>query len=206
MKNEIKEFYKTMTDFILLNLLIFIVSILGVFVTFGAALTAAYNVAFKLLDRDRQTYVVKDFYISFKENFVKATITWLIIVVVLVGLFFINNYASNTNVVFIQIAVYIALLEIAIFTSYYFPLLSVFKGTNLQIAKNSLLLGHGNIKTTILQLGNASAVFLLVTQVHSMLILVAVGLYLFLSSFVLRNIVNHYKNALRGEQDELHTI
>ena len=56
--------------------IVFIIFSLPV-VTIGASLTALYYAVVKVIRRDRG-YVFQEFFRSFKLNFVKATILWLI--------------------------------------------------------------------------------------------------------------------------------
>lgn len=202
--NIIKESYRVIMDYVLLNLLIVFITILGCGITFGAAFTAGHNVSYKLLDIDRHTYVVKDFLQSFKQNFVKATIVWISMVLIIIGLFFIHNFAVNTDTLLLQIAIYITVIELTLFSSYFFPILANFEAPLSQLLQNSLLLAHTNIKTTILQMGNLATALLLVFKVNSMFILIAIGLYLFLSSFTLRHIIDFYKQKVRGTTDEIY--
>ena len=65
-------------DLIILNL-IFIVCCIPI-VTIGPALTALYYMTLKMA-RNEETYIIRGFFKSFKENFRQAIVIWLIILV-----------------------------------------------------------------------------------------------------------------------------
>lgn len=204
MKLDLKDFYRILSYYILLNLLVLGISFIGFLIPFGAALTASYNVSFKLLDTKRQTYVVKDFFSSFKKNFIPATLYYLIIVLLLTGLFFMHNYAVNTDSTILRISVYIAVFEIVIVSNYFFAVLAIFKGDFTTLIKNSMLLAHTQFLTTLKMLGTNAFMLLLFFKVHSMTLLIMIALYVFLNAFHLRKLFDLLINKTVGEKDELY--
>ena len=62
-------------DLIILNLLTLVLCL--PVVTAGAALTAMHYVTLKIV-RDEETYIIKSFFKSFKDNFKQATVIWII--------------------------------------------------------------------------------------------------------------------------------
>lgn len=118
----------------------------------GAALTALNFVVLKVV-RDEETYIVKTFFKSFKENFKQATALWYIKVAVFAVL------AIDFEIVFkdregfpdwlplllIVVSVLVYLLGIHIF-----PLQSKFENTVAKTIKNSLLVGLMTLPKTVL--------------------------------------------------------
>ena len=74
--NPVWRFIGKLGDLILLNILWIVCSI--PIVTAGAATTAVYYVTLKLV-RDENDGTIKNFFHSFKENFVQSTIIWVIL-------------------------------------------------------------------------------------------------------------------------------
>lgn len=70
-----------LADLVILNIL-FLACCLPV-VTIGASITALYAVTKKMAE-DREGYIFKGFFISFKDNFKQSTIMWLILLVPIV--------------------------------------------------------------------------------------------------------------------------
>ncbi|MDZ4910646.1 DUF624 domain-containing protein, partial [Clostridium perfringens] len=77
--NKFFEILGKITDIVILNLLC-IISCLPI-VTIGTSITAAYSVAIKMI-KDEETYIVKEFIRSFKENFKTSTIVWTIMLII----------------------------------------------------------------------------------------------------------------------------
>ena len=87
-------FLGKLADLLILNILTLICCI-PVF-TIGASLTAMNYVALKMV-RNEETYIVKSFFKSFRQNFRQATLIWLIyllVFVILIGDFFIFKYST----------------------------------------------------------------------------------------------------------------
>ena len=78
--NPVIAFLSRLADLIGLNFL-FLICCLPVF-TIGAAWTALYYVTVKMV-RKEESYIWKDFFKSFRENFKQATLIWLINMLVL---------------------------------------------------------------------------------------------------------------------------
>ena len=76
--NPVWSFMGKVADLIILNILAVICS-LPIF-TIGASWTALYFVTIRMV-RKEESYIVKDFFRSFKENFKQATTIWLIVLV-----------------------------------------------------------------------------------------------------------------------------
>jgi len=76
--SPVMDFISTIADLIILNLLFIICSI--PIVTFGAAYSAKYYVAMKII-RGEGTGVFIPFFKSFKRNFKQSTIVWIIMLV-----------------------------------------------------------------------------------------------------------------------------
>ena len=76
----------------ILNLITLVCSI--PFVTVGAAFTALYYVTMKMV-KDEETYILKDYFRSFRQNFVQATVIWLIFFVVGSIMYFDYRIAST---------------------------------------------------------------------------------------------------------------
>lgn len=205
MKNTpIRNIYRALTDVIFLSLLTFFASVLGLFLTTGASLKAAYNVMFKLLDQDRATYIFKEFKDAFVKDFVQVTLTWIFMLLVGVGLFFTFNYANNTGNTVVLVLVYVAALELLLFISYYFPIMSTFESPSyMQTIRNTILMMHGHLSVSIRLLGTIVVILFLVLRVHSTFIFLGVPVYLYFNTFILRNTFELYINKTRGEQDEI---
>lgn len=139
-----------LADLVILNLLTFIFCI--PIVTIGASLTASHYVALKI--RRGEGYVIKNFWKSFRENFVQSTVIWLVVSLGLalslfVGLFFNvdGTMASLSRGVFLGTAVCWGFIY-----CWVFPVQSKFINTIKNTIKNSFLLSFKYLFRTILML------------------------------------------------------
>nr|MCR4924029.1 DUF624 domain-containing protein [Lachnospiraceae bacterium] len=130
-------------------------------ITIGASTTAMYYVSLKMV-RNEESYIIKSFFKSFKENFIQATVMWIIDIIVF-GLIIIDllildgrlegfavpggSFATVFKVA--VIAVGIILLFIFVFS---FPVLAKFDNTIKNTYKNSFFMSIRHFPTTILSI------------------------------------------------------
>lgn len=147
--SPIMRMLSRMTDLLVLNALALICCI--PIVTAGASFTALHYMALKLA-RNEETYVVKGFFKSFKENFKQATIIWLILlfaIAVLVGDFLIMQQIESIHV---AVKVIIAIVAIIVlFTgTFVFPVLAKFDNPVSRTIKNAFVISVLQFPKTIL--------------------------------------------------------
>lgn len=80
MENPIVSFLNKMADLLILNLL-FVLCCIPI-VTIGPALCAMYHVTLRSI-RYGDGYVVKEFFKAFKQNFIQATVVWIINLIII---------------------------------------------------------------------------------------------------------------------------
>lgn len=140
------NFLNKITDIVLLNILLIVVSL--PIITIGAAWTAAYYVTVKMV-KNEESYLLKDFFKSFRQNFFQATTIWMINIVV-VGIYSLALYTCSGGsidsmsrsmfVVFVIIGVCIAAMMVFVY-----PILSHFDNTVANTIRNAALLSIGNL-------------------------------------------------------------
>lgn len=138
--NVFFRFMGRISDLMILNFLWAICSL--PIITIGASTTALYDVTLKLVD-ETEGYLFKSFFKSFKENFKKATIIWIIVLSILfiigVNLIFWTKYASITGYIPISIILFIFFLFLPT-EVYIFPILSNFKKTVKETIKYAFII------------------------------------------------------------------
>ena len=150
--NPIWRFMGKLVDVFILTLLWAVCCI--PIITIGPASTAVYYVTLKLV-RDEESYTVRSFFKSFKENFKQATIIWIILlaVVTVLGIDFYVFTHSETEVSgVIQVAVMVAAIMVLFTTMYLFPVLAKFDNTIMKTIKNALILSLVQFPKTILMI------------------------------------------------------
>lgn len=141
-----------MADLLWLNVLTLICCL--PIVTIGASLTAMNYMALKIA-RNEECYITRGFFKSFKENFRRATLIWLIflvVIVILAGDFLIMRTSGlEFSNVFQGIIAAIAIL--VIFTlMYVFPVLARFENTVFRTIKNAFLMSLMQFPKTLLMI------------------------------------------------------
>jgi len=206
MKYTLKDFFRQLTDILFVHLLWILVSFLGLLITFGAATTALFKVMFQIYKIEEPTHVTKLFFKTFKEEFLESTLSWLMILVVAVPLFFMISYAYNTNSDILLILGIVIAYQLLMFFIYVFPVIAVFKSKSFgSMLKNVLLLQNRHMLTNIKLLGSLVIFIAGMLWVHGALILLLIPCYGFLMSFHLKSVfqiyINEFKKTISKEND-----
>ena len=152
--------------------------------TIGASTTALYYTSFKIA-KDEGSFITTMFFRSFRQNFKQATIIWLIMLAtgLIIGvdavvLFQLHNNTTGPAAVVwtLLLAVIIACMVLyAIVLVHIFPLLSIASNTTANMFKNAFLIGTHYLFVTILVFFVHYAVFFLVVNVFTPLIIFGEG-------------------------------
>ena len=197
------KFYKYGTllgDLIILTILWLICSI--PIITIGASTTALYYVTTRQLS-NREGYVSRDFFKSFKQNFFEATAMTLILGVIAVVLFinidlFVPDTTINIIIYFVQ---YVILYELLIFTIYVFPVLSRFDLKLGALIKTSIFMANRHLLTTITCAILFVAIVMIVIKCGVLIILCA-GAYAILTSLMFMKLFRKYVPDMDKDKPE----
>lgn len=150
MDSPIMRFLNRVGDLLILNMLMIVCCI--PVITVGAAFTAMHYVLIKIV-RDEEGYLVRGFFKSFVRNFKQATLTWLLMLLVIgvyAGDVFIFSYSNVTFPRALVIAVIAVGVIVLMVMTYIFPLLARFDNTIKHTIKNAALLAFANLPKTLL--------------------------------------------------------
>lgn len=152
-------FLSRLADLIWLNLL-FIICCIPV-VTIGAAATSLYYVTLKMV-KDEEGYITRSYFKAFRDNFVQATIIWLIFLAVIVVMFLDFRIAkvgdlaslveSNRINDVVIVAVGVMSIVIGMTFTYVFPLLARFDNTVINTVRNAFLISIRHLPYTFLMM------------------------------------------------------
>lgn len=148
--NSFYEFGRKLIYVLALNIIFIITSI--PIVTMGAAM-AAMNTVFLKIINEKDFSVLKDYFASFKANFLKATILWLIGIVIgfilYVDIVYWVRYGIADGVYgYIMLIVSIlASVFLVLMLHTAFPLVSRFDMTIKDLLVNTFMITVGNIST-----------------------------------------------------------
>lgn len=189
--NPVMAFMGKVADLIILNLLAILCSI-PVF-TIGASWTALYYVTLKMVKKE-ESYIVRDFFKSFKQNFKQATLIWLLVLFVcgvFGGDFMI--YRAMPNQIPKAIMVIVIVIAFIVFGTilYIFPLLSRFDNTIKNTIRNAFLVATANVPYTLLFIVLFALPFVLIfvsPRVYPILFMVGISGPAYLASIFWRRI------------------
>ena len=188
-------------------------------VTIGASTTALYYTSFKIA-KDEGSFITTMFFRSFRQNFKQATVIWLIMlgagaVLVLdaVVLYQLHNNTTGPAAVLwtlLLAVVFAGMVFYAILLAHIFPLLSIASNTTRNMFKNAFLIGTRYLFVTILVFFVHYAMFFLVVNVFTPLIIFGEGLCAVICAHILLKIlrpmlqdpVQEKKKALKPEAAE----
>lgn len=152
-------------------------------VTVGAASTALYYVTLKMA-KDEEGYITRSYFKSFKENFVQATIIWILLLLVMVIMIMDIKIAGggNTAEVFnsslisnvVIVAVGVMAIVLAMTFIYVFPILAQFENTIKNTIKNAFLISIRHLPYTFLMLVITAIPVVLIWFFPALLILVLI--------------------------------
>ncbi len=152
MDNKFFVFMGRVADLIILNLVCLVCCI--PIITIGASLTALYYVTLKMV-RNEESYIIKSFFKSFRENFKQSTIINVIMLVTAVMLFFDLNISRNLEGMLSQVltCIFIAFsfLYFLVFL-YIYPLQSKFYNTIKNTFSNSILMAIRHLPYTVIMI------------------------------------------------------
>ncbi|WP_434797904.1 YesL family protein [Terrisporobacter vanillatitrophus] len=196
--NKFFEILEKITDIVILNLLC-IISCLPI-VTIGASITAVYSVAMKMI-KDEETYIVKEFIRSFKENFKTSTIVWSIMLIiggVLLFDFYMSRLVSHESVSKVLQCIFTIIGIMYTFTlTYVFPIISKFENTIKNTMINSALISIQNLPYTVIMVILNLSPFLLINlfssywgQIIFLYTVIGFGIIIYTNSIIFEQIFN----------------
>lgn len=169
-----------LADLVILNLL-FVISCIPV-VTIGAAATALYSVTLKMV-RDEESYILKGYWKSFKENFKQSTIMWLVMLVIGIVLYVdfqvVGSMTASASKIYLVLLLAISLI-LVMGLVYIFPLQAKFYNTIKGTIKNAFLMALANLPYTaiimVITIGSVILTFLNgTTMYYGLLIWILAG-------------------------------
>ncbi len=126
------------TDIVILNVLTFLFCL--PIITAGAAITAAHYTALKMR-RDTGNYVLRNFFKSFKENFLQSTLIWILWMIFMgMSAFAMLVYGNDTMQSIMKGIILAAVLMALMASVWLFPVQSKFINPIRRTIKNSFFI------------------------------------------------------------------
>ena len=205
MDNKFFTFMGKVADLFILNILCLICCI--PIVTAGASITAMFYVTMKMV-KNEESYIIKSFFKSFKQNFKQATALWLIILAacgVLYADYRIIAYSGLAFDRWIKLGLVTVTLIIALGTSFVFAMQARFYNTVKHTLKNAFLMALSHLPSALLFVVSYAVPLVLLyffPQILPVIVLLAIGLMIYLKSFLFLRIFKKYEDALAPKEEE----
>lgn len=207
MDNKFFTFMGRVADLVILNLLC-VVCCLPV-VTAGASVTAMFYVTLKMA-RNEESYILRSFFKSFKENFKQAAIINIIMLLAAIMLYFdlsiSRNIEGTLGTVMVFVFMVILLLYLMLFI-YIYPVLAKFYNSIRNTFTNAFLMSIRHLPYTLLMIVISvlplAVFFIPSAQIQStaimLLILLGFSTVAYINS---RFLVKIFDNYIPKEEDE----
>lgn len=201
-------FLSKLADLFWLNLL-YVLCCIPV-ITAGAATTALYYVTLKMA-KDEEGYITRSYFRSFKENFLQATVLWLIVLAVSFVMFIDLRIANSGNVIneavrnVVIVAVGVMLIVLLMTLTYLFPILAQFDNTVKNTIKNAFLISIRHLPYTILMIIITAVPVVLIWFSPALLLIVLImfSLTAYINSRFLNRIFVLYMPAKEADDSSL---
>lgn len=150
MDGKFLETFNKITDLVTLNILWLLCCI--PIITIGASTSALYQVTLQIAE-NRDSYITKEFFKAFRENFRQATIVWLAVIVtgfvLLSDMFIISHFFTGSDMSVILGLIFMILILLFAGSMYFFPVIAYFRNSTKKIFSNSFRLAFSNLRTTL---------------------------------------------------------
>ena len=195
------RFGNAVADVIILSLVWFVFSL--PLVTVGASTTALFYVTTRRIS-NKEGYLLRDFFSSFKSNFKQATLLWLfwvaIFVLIISNIFWLRSEGFNPALASILFPLQIIILiELIITALYIFPLVARFDMKFFQTIKSAFFMANRHLLTTISCLCILIGIYLAAEMFFPPILVVASGLYAYLSSYMIMNLFKKYRPEIDSD-------
>ena len=148
---SVKRFMASAADLLMLNLMMLLCCV--PVITAGAAWTAGYAGIMRILRGTETSFPIKPFFRDFSQNFKKATLAWLVLLlcaVILAGDYYYAVYLNNpANPFFLVFSVTMALIVFVV-SIWLFPLIARFQNTVRGHLMNMVKMSVGMFPKTLL--------------------------------------------------------
>lgn len=195
---DFKDIWQGLFDLILVTILWFFVSLLGILISLGVATQAAYDVIAKLSKHEEKTYVIQAYILSMKSRILIKTILGIFVLIYTIGLFFLYQYALQLNIQWLMVLIWVIVYEGILGIIYSLGLSSLFITNDFKtMIKNVFIAMHTNPWRNIQLLSPILLIVLAWFYVHPMTLIVTFGVAVWLHVVILKRAFHTQIEALK---------
>ncbi len=169
-------------------------------VTIGSATAALYSVTLKYV-RDEESYLTRSFFKALKENFLPATLIWIIMTVcgIILGVdlvLYLRMPSPGPKELLFMLVFFTAMLLYLFINLYIYAIIAYFKNTVGQYLKNALVLSICHWPVSILMICGGIAFFLAGMLVFPPLLFVGMAGFCYLCSKYFNQLFERLSKAI----------
>jgi len=181
-------------DMIILSFMWLLFSVIGLGITIGASTSALFYVSTRRI-ANREGYITRDFWEAFKANIKKATIVWLLalLMVWLIWFNITNIDAVGGLRIIILPAQLVLLIEVVFMSVYAFPMIARFDMGLKHVIKTSFFMANRHMLTSVCCVALLVAAFYSFFFIPPIALFIAPGLYATLASYMIMKIFKRYR-------------
>ena len=164
-------------------------------VTIGASTTAVYYVMTKRVS-DKESYLLRDFWASFKSNFVTSTLANLTILAALAAV-----VLALRGFTVIHVSVYFfVFIETVFITIFIYPILSRFDMKYVQLFRVAFTMANRHILTSLMCVVLVVLLFIISWITAGLFLIFSPGVYFYLTSRLFMRRFKKYRPELDAEE------
>jgi uncharacterized membrane protein YesL len=170
-------------------------------ITIGTSTSAAYYVMTRRIS-NRESYVLKDYFKAYKENFVTTVLVFvtLIAILFLVYLNILNiSFYGPIQIVALPMNIILGIEAVFVYM-HVFPLASRFDMKYKTLMRSAFLMANKHLITSVAHAALFVGV-LFISYLYPLLILFAFGIYCWLSSYLLMRVYRKYRPELDKDEE-----
>lgn len=175
-------------------------------VTIGASTTALYYLATKKVSGVENDYIFAAFWKSFKENFVKSTVVFLLLVVAggvaWFNLTLLPYLDMGAMALPVRVALFFVLVQVVFVATYVFAIIARFETTSFGAIKAAFFIANRHIVATVTNFILLLAIIVVVNFVP-VLLLFMMGIHGYFASFMIVRLFRKHYPAFEESIDEL---
>lgn len=161
--------------------------------TIGASTTALFYVTTRRIS-NKEGYLLRDFWKSFRQNFLQATACWMLLVLLFIILL-INirniNIIGTMRVVVLPFQ-YCFALELFLMSIYVFPIIARFDLKFKELVKTAFFMANKHIFTSITCVVTGGAIWVGIYY-YPLFAVIAIGVYAFAISYFIMRVFKKYR-------------
>lgn len=172
-------------------------------ITIGASTSALFYVTTRQISQ-REGYVSKDFFKSFRTNLVQGTIITIIMLIIAAVLYInIKNIEIMGNFSYLYLGLNLVIMyELTAVSIYIFPMLGRFQMSVKDLFKSSIFIANRHILTTLSCIILMGAIWFLCMFVYPIFLAISGGFYAYISSYMLMKVFKKYRPEIDSDDYE----